>query len=73
MKRERSDLFANERKWWRSLTVKQKLLAAYFCLSFGWVVSIGGGTPVWMMFLAVLNFGISARLARRVPMDALED
>ena len=59
--------------WWHSLTGKEKLYTVYFLLSFTLLVGMADCNPVWVMFLAVLNFGNSARLVKKVPIDKLEN
>lgn len=73
MKAELLKLFSNEIAWWRSLTGKEKLYTVYFALSFMLVAGMADSNPLWMIFLAVLNFGNSVRLLKRVPIDKLED
>ena len=70
---ERSKWFSNEREWWRTLTTRQKLYAAYFLLSFALVALLADGSPLWVLTVAALNLGNSARLVKRVPIDKLED
>ena len=65
--------FSGEIAWWRSLTRKEKLYTVYFLLSFTLLVGMADFNPVWVMFLVVLNFGNSARLIKRVPIDKLEE
>lgn len=65
--------FESEIAWWRTLTGKEKLYTIYFLLSFFAMVGLADDNPAWVLFLAVLNFGNSARLIKRVPMDKLED
>lgn len=65
--------FSGEIAWWRSLTGKEKGYVSYFLLSFTLLVGMANCNPVWVIFLAVLNFGNSVRLIKRVPMDKLED
>lgn len=65
--------FSGEIAWWRSLTGKEKLYTVYFLLSFTLLVGMVDCNPVWVMFLAVLNFGNSARLVKKVPIDKLEE
>lgn len=73
MKAELLKLFSNEIAWWRSLTGKEKLYTVYFLLSFMLVVGMADSNPLWVIFLAVLNFGNSVRLLKRVPIDKLEE
>ena len=70
---ERSGWFSSEREWWRTLTTRQKLYAAYFLLSFALVAMLADESPLWVLTVAALNFGNSARLVKRVPIDKLED
>lgn len=65
--------FSSEIVWWQSLTGKEKLYTIYFLLSFTLLVGAADCNPAWVMFLVVLNFGNSARLIKRVPIDKLED
>mgnify|MGYP000178816290 FL=1 len=65
--------FSGEIAWWRSLTGREKLYTVYFLLSFTLLVGMADCNPVWVMFLAVLNFGNSARLVKKVPIDKLEE
>lgn len=68
-----SVLFSSELKWWRSLSAKEKLYTMYFLASFMLVVGLAESNPMWVILLAVLNFGNSARLIKRVPVDKLEE
>nr|DAX92112.1 MAG TPA: hypothetical protein [Caudoviricetes sp.] len=65
--------FSGEIAWWNSLAGKEKWYVGYFLLSFTLLVGMADCNPIWMMFLAVLNFGNSVRLIKRVPIDKLED
>lgn len=65
--------FGKEINWWRTLTWKEKLYTVYFLLSFTLLAGMADCNPEWVMFLIVLNFGNSARLIKRVPIDKLED
>lgn len=73
MRKTMSVLFSSELKWWRSLSAKEKLYTVYFLASFMLVVGLAEGNPMWVVLLAVLNFGNSARLIKRVPTDGLEE
>ena len=73
MKAELLKLLSSEIAWWRTLTGKEKLYTVYFLLSFMLVAGMVDSNPLWVMFLAVLNFGNSVRLLKRVPMDKLEE
>lgn len=68
-----SVLFDNELAWWKSLTTRQKVYTGYFLFSFTLLLGMAEGNPLWMVMLAVLNFGNSARLIKRVPTDKLEE
>lgn len=68
-----SVLFGNELAWWKSLTTRQKVYTGYFLFSFILVLGTAEGNPLWMVMLAVLNFGNSARLIKRVPTDKLKE
>ena len=65
--------FEGEFVWWHTLTRKEKLYVVYFLLSFTLMAGLTDGNSIWVMFLAVLNFGNSGRLIKRVPIDKLED
>ena len=65
--------FSDEIACWRSITRKERLYTVYFLLSFTLLVGMADCNPVWVMFLVVLNFGNSARLIKRVPIDKLEE
>lgn len=73
MRKMLSVLYSSELKWWRTLTAREKLYTVYFLASFMLLVGIAEGNPVWVVLLAVLNFGNSARLIKRVPTDGLEE
>lgn len=73
MKTMWSVLFDNELAWWKSLTARQKAYTGYFLFSFTLLLGTAEGNPLWVVMLAVLNFGNSARLIKRVPTDKLED
>lgn len=68
-----SVLYSSELKWWRTLTAREKLYTVYFLASFMLLVGIAESNPIWVVLLAVLNFGNSARLVKRVPTDGLEE
>lgn len=59
--------------WWRSLATRQKIYVAYFFLSFLLVPGMSETESLGALFAAVLNFGNSVRLIKRVPIDKLED
>lgn len=73
MRKMLSVLFSSELKWWRSLSAKEKLYTMYFLASFMLVVGLAESNPMWVILPAVLNFGNSARLIKRVPVDKLEE
>ena len=73
MKAELLKLFSSEIAWWCTLTGKEKLYTVYFLLSFMLVAGMADCNPIWVMILAVLNFGNSARLLKRMPMDKVKD
>lgn len=73
MKADWLKLFSGELAWWHTLTTKEKLYTVYFLSSFSLLVGMADCNPVWVIFLAVLNFGNSARLVKRVPIDKLEE
>ena len=62
----------SEKEWWRSLTAKEKACVLYFFASLLLVLFLAEG-PVWTLLAAVLNFGNSVRLIKRVPIDKLEE
>lgn len=66
-------LCSSERKWWRTLTAREKLYTVYFLASLTFAVGLADSSPTWAMFLAMLNLGNSARLVKRVPTDKLEE
>lgn len=68
-----SVLYSGELKWWRTLTAREKLYTVYFLASFMLLVGMADGNPIWVVLLAVLNFGNSARLIKKVPTDGLEE
>ena len=68
-----SVLYSSELKWWRTLTAREKLYTVYFLASFMLLVGISDGNPIWVVLLAVLNFGNSSRLIKKVPTDGLEE
>ena len=59
--------------WWRALTTQQKLYVAYFSISFLLVLGVAETESLGALFAAVLNFGNSVRLIKKVPIDKLED
>lgn len=65
--------FSDELRWWKSLTTRQRIYTVYFLISFTLLLGMAEGNPLWVVMLAVLNFGNSARLLRRVPTDKLEE
>lgn len=65
--------FEGEIAWWRTLTGREKLYVVYFQLSLAITVGLTDNNPTWVLLLAVLNLGNSARLMKRVPMNKLED
>lgn len=68
-----SVLYSGELKWWRALTAREKLYTVYFLASLMLVIGLAESNPMWVILLAVLNFGNSARLIKRVPTDGLEE
>lgn len=66
-------LCSSERKWWRTLTAREKLYTVYFLASLTLAVGLADSSPTWAMFLALLNLGNSARMVKRVPTDKLEE
>ncbi len=54
------------------LTLKQRLIVWYFALSFC-LLCIGDESPIWAIFLVVLNFANAARLVRKVPLPDNKD
>lgn len=60
MKAELLKLFSSEIAQWCTLTGKEKLYTVYFLLSFMLVAGMADCNPIWVMILAVLNFGNSA-------------
>ena len=73
MRKMLSVLYSGELKWWRTLTAREKLYTVYFLASFMLLVGMADGNPIWVVLLAVLNFGNSARLIKKVPTDGLEE
>ena len=73
MRKILSVLYSSELKWWHTLTAREKLYTVYFLASFMLLVGIAESNPIWVVLLAVLNFGNSARLVKRVPTDGLEE
>ena len=66
--------FEGEIAWWRTLTRAEKLYVAYFYFSFILMIGLADdNNPTWVLFLAVLNFGNSVRLIKRVPINKLEE
>ena len=59
--------------WWRALTTQQKLYVAYFSISFLLVLGMAETESLGVLFAAVLNFGNSVRLIKKVPIDKFED
>lgn len=50
------------------LTLKQKLVVAYFCLSMC-MLCIADDSPLWAIILVVLNFCNAARLVKKIPLN----
>lgn len=73
MEKTQSPLYNGVWKWWRCLTGKEKLYSVYFLFSFMLVGGLADNNPLWVLLLAVLNFGNSVRLLKRVPTDKLEE
>lgn len=73
MRKMMSVLYSGELKWWRALTAREKLYTVYFLASLMLVIGLAESNPMWVILLAVLNFGNSARLIKRVPTDGLEE
>lgn len=72
MKNELMELFGPQIRWWRNLTGKQRLIVAYFLLSFFLVFSVTDESLLWAFFV-VLNFGLSSHLLKKIPTDGIED
>lgn len=73
MRKMLSVLYSGELKWWRTLTAREKLYTVYFLASLMLVIGLAESNPMWVILLAVLNFGNSARLIKKVPTDGLEE
>lgn len=73
MRKMLSVLYSSELKWWRTLTAREKLYTVYFLASLMLVIGLAESNPMWVILLAVLNFGNSARLIKKVPTDGLEE
>ena len=67
------ELYKEEMGLWRRLSVSQKCIVVYFCASLVLLGSLADCNPDWVVMLAVLNFGNSAWLLKRVPTDKLEE
>lgn len=67
------ELYKEEMGLWRRLSVSQKCIVVYFCASLVLLGSLADHNPDWVVMLAVLNFGNSARLLKRVPTDKLKE
>ena len=73
MKKNLLKPFDGEFVWWYTLTGKEKLYVVYFLVSFTLMAGLTNGNSIGVIFWAVLNFGNSVRLIKRVPIDKLED
>jgi hypothetical protein len=49
------------------MTLKHKLYAAYCSISLILVLGLNEETPLWILFLVIVNFANSARLIYRIP------
>ena len=49
-------------RWFKGLSLWNRLKIVYFALSLFLVLGIGEYTPLWVMISVVLNFGVSALL-----------
>lgn len=67
------ELYKEEIGLWRKLSVSQKCIVVYFWTSFILLGCLADCNPDWVIFLAVLNFGNSVRLIKRVPTDKLKE
>ena len=67
------ELYKEEMGLWRRLSVSQKCIVVYFQASLVLLGCLADCNPDWVVMLAVLNFGNSARLLKRVPTDKLKE
>lgn len=67
------ELYKEEIGLWRKLSISQRCIVVYFWTSLFLLLGTAEGNPLWMVMLAVLNFGNSAWLLKRVPTDKLEE
>ena len=67
------ELYKEEIGLWRRLSVSQKCIVVYFQASLVLLGCLADHNPDWVVLLAVLNFGNSAWLLKRVPTDKLKE
>lgn len=67
------ELYKEEIGLWRKLSMSQKCIVVYFWTSLILLGCLADCNPDWVVLLAVLNFGNSVRLIKRVPTDKLEE
>ena len=67
------ELYKEEMELWRKLSMSQKCIVVYFWTSLFLLGCLADCNPDWVVLLAVLNFGNSAWLLKRVPTDKLEE
>lgn len=67
------ELYKEEIELWRKLSMSQKCIVVYFWTSLFLLGCLADCNPDWVVLLAVLNFGNSVRLIKRVPTDKLKE
>lgn len=55
----------------KNLTLKEKMIAAYFTLSI-FLLCVGDETPILYIAIAVLNFMNAARLIKRIDVEKID-
>ena len=67
------ELYKEDMELWRKLSMSQKCIVVYFWTSLFLLGCLADCNPDWVVLLAVLNFGNSAWLLKRVPTDKLKE
>lgn len=67
------ELYKEEMELWRKLSISQRCIVVYFWTNLFLLGCLADCNPDWVVLLAVLNFGNSAWLLKRVPTDKLKE
>lgn len=72
MKSDLMEIFGAQIRWFAGLNMKQRFYVLYFLISFSLLLLVNCDSLA-LIFILVLNLGVSARRLKHVPFDGLED